>query len=489
MLQTIVLFCAALVGTLALTPVAAFIGHHFDVLDRPGGRKIHTDIRPRTGGIAFYIVFIAILSLTWFTPLFKPWFQGNLEFFLLFAGLSLAFVSGLIDDFISLNCLLKLGLQIGSASLAFLGGLQIQHFTLTLVQLNFSPAVSFGLTLLWFLLFINAVNLTDGLDGLAAGIVFFASTLMGALLLWRGEMTSAAWFAIISGSSLGFLRYNFSPAKVFLGDGGSYFLGYCMAAFSISADFKSQLGAAFLIPIIGLGIPVFDTMLAPIRRFVSGKAIFQPDEDHIHHRLLKKGLSPKKAVLILYGMTGLLCCFSLLVAQMRDPRAAMLLLLPGFAAVFLVKRLGYFNHISAGSFSNWIADMSYAAGFHKERRSFLDVQFKINDAKSLDEMWAHVSEALDLFGFDMARLEICNGQNGEGQHTTPLTWSKNGQDFETLIQDEHMLKLELPFLKNERECLGTLWLLKDMRQDLMSHYTLRRVEHLRRSISKALDKM
>jgi len=483
------LFFVSLLSTLALTPLAAKIGRAFGAIDQPGMRKIHSTARPRTGGIALFTAFALLLVLAHFTPLFEPWFEIDRDFFLIMSGLSLAFMTGLIDDFVHLHCLVKLGLQIASATLAFAGGLHIDHFYLGSLQIDFSPLASFVLTQFWFLLFINAVNLIDGLDGLAVGILVFASAVMALLLAIRGDTLGAAWFTIIAGNCLGFLYYNFSPAKIFLGDGGSYFLGYCMAAFSIMAGFKSHLGAAFLIPVVGMGIPVFDTILAPIRRFFSGKAIFRPDEDHIHHRLLKKGLSTKRVVLILYGLTGLLCFFSLFLAQMRDPRAGLLLLGPGIGAVVLMKRLDYFDSLSTESFSNWIKDMSYFTGLHKDRRSFLDLQAKISSSKSLEELWTHIAAALDLFGFDLGRMVLNNGFHNGQEKSAAYEWSRKDEKFETLLMQEHMLKLELPFVQQEMDHLGTLWLLKDLRQDMMSHYTLQRVEHLRRSVSKALFNM
>ncbi|MFP4428454.1 MAG: glycosyltransferase family 4 protein, partial [Desulfovermiculus sp.] len=481
-----ILFLAALLGTLVLTPVAAKIGYVFGAIDQPGARKIHTSARPRTGGIALFASFVLLLGLAALTPLFQPWFVINQGFFFTMAGLSLAFAAGLIDDFHNLHCLTKLGLQIVSASLAFFGGLHIDHFYLPGVHLEFNPLLSFGLTLFWFLLFINAVNLIDGLDGLAGGIVFFAASTMTILLAWRGDMANAAWFALIAGCCLGFLRSNFHPASVFLGDGGSYFLGYAMAAFSIMANFKSQVGASLLIPIIGLGVPMMDTLISPIRRFLMGKGVFSPDSDHIHHRLLHKGLSTHQAIWILYGITVVLCLFALYLVQLRDSRGILLLLVMGSGYMLFMYKLGYFKQFGNGNFSTWMQDVCYEMGLAQDRRSFVNLQLAICDSHDFPALWDNTVQALEQFEFDLGEMVLYNGSNSDHPDLR-FTWTKNGQDYTQIINSAGSMKLEMPLITRDNRVLGMLWLIKDMHNTNLSHYTLRRVEHLRRSVLKTVE--
>lgn len=477
----------ALLCTLALTPAAAKLGHFFGAIDHPGTRKVHTSARPRTGGIALFATFILLLGLAACTPLIQPWFEVNQGFLFIMAGLALAFAAGLIDDFVHLHCLIKLGLQVISAGLAYFGGLHIdQFYLLPWVDVEFGPLTSFGLTLFWFLLFINAVNLIDGLDGLAGGIIVFAATTMTILLAWRGDMAHAAWFAVISGSCLGFLRYNFHPASVFLGDGGSYFLGYAMAAFAIVAEFKSQMGASLLIPVIGLGVPMLDTIVSPIRRFLLGKGVFSPDSDHIHHRLLRKGLSTRQAIWILYGITLVLCLFSLFLVQLRDARGIFLLLIMGSGFVLFLYQLGYFKQFKNGNLSTWMQDVCYEMGLAQDRRSFVNLQMAICDSPDFPSMWENTVNALEQFEFDLGEMVLYNG-SGPDHPGSRFIWTKNGQDYTQIVNMSGNMKLEMPLIDKNNRLLGLLWLIKDMHNTDMSHYTLRRVEHLRRSVVKTVE--
>jgi len=212
---------------------------------------------------------------------------------------------------------------------------------------------SYLVTVFWFILFINAVNIVDGLDGLAAGIVVFASLVMVILSILQDDFLSAIFFAAMAGAALGFLRYNFNPASIFLGDGGSYFLGYSIAAFSIMGSVKSQVSVALLIPLLALGIPLFDTLLSPLRRFLLGKKLFQPDAAHFHHRLLEKGLTARNAVYVIYLITLFLCIISIAIVNIRDERAGLFVIVLGAAAVIFVRKLGYFEYFGSKKIYSW----------------------------------------------------------------------------------------------------------------------------------------
>jgi UDP-GlcNAc:undecaprenyl-phosphate GlcNAc-1-phosphate transferase len=388
----------------------------------------------------------------------------------------------------------------------------------------------------WFVLFINAVNLIDGLDGLAAGIIFFASLVLIILSVVKGEYLIGMLFAALAGACLGFLRYNFNPASIFMGDSGSYFLGYAIAGLSIMGSIKSQVGAAMLIPVMALGIPLFDTILSPIRRFVRGRKMFHPDKGHVHHRLVEMGLTTKKVVWMIYAMTFSLC---------------------------LIRKLGYFEYVASDKIYGWFKDLSDEAGFSHDRRSFLNLQIEIEESGDLKALWVNVCRALEKLKFDMGEMDVRAGAGGsqmsevrglrtedggrrsevgdrragsgdrrtqkssklkaessklkaqreegmsscgtdelKGVGNNPglglegnpgskrqLFWTRDGFDSSNDICKESLLKLELPLIDNENKMLGTLWLIKDLNTDAISHYTLRRVEHLRRTVIGTLGKM
>ena len=371
-------FFIALILSLLLTPLAGRFGKRFGAVDVPDERKVHAIKIPRTGGLSIFITFLLTLasSKVLMTQVSDLLVMDRQLIFLL-GGALVLFGVGLVDDFHRLGHKVKFLFQILVTSIAFWGGIRIGTFSI------FGSSVTLGvfsyfITVFWFLLFINAINLIDGLDGLASGITVFVSTVMIILSILKVDFLTAMLFASLAGSTLGFLRYNFHPASIFLGDGGSYFLGYAIAGLSIIGSVKSQVGATVLIPMIALGVPLFDTILSPIRRFMLGRRMFFPDTGHIHHRLKEMGLTTKKAVWVLYGITFCLCIMAVFVVNIRDERAGLFLIILGVSAVIFVRKLGYFEYFALDKIYGWFRDLTDEAGFSHERRSFLSLQIDTN---------------------------------------------------------------------------------------------------------------
>ncbi len=279
-------FIVALIASLVATPAARRLELLVGAVDLPEGRKVHRGRIPRSGGIALFVSFFLTLGLChlYHTNVSEKLISDarTVSFFL---GAIVIFGAGLTDDIHRLNPKIKLLFQILAASIAFYGGIRIEGHDLLGKGIHYGP-LSYFITVCWFLLFINAVNLMDGLDGLASGVVLLASVALIGLLTFQGDLLTALYFVPLSGAVLGFLRYNFNPASIFMGDGGSYFLGYVIAAVSIMSSIKGETSALVLIPLVGMGVPIFDTLLSPLRRFLVGSGLFQPDKSHIHHRLL-----------------------------------------------------------------------------------------------------------------------------------------------------------------------------------------------------------
>ena len=286
-------FFLALIFSLALTPLTRMLGVSLGAMDIPLKRKVHSSPIPRIGGVAVFLAFVAatIILVNLNATRVSELFVFNQRTAFGFYGALVVFGCGLWDDFRRLNPGIKLFFQIVGATLAFVGGLSINGFFIGSYAIKFGVLGSYVVTVFWFVLFINAVNLIDGLDGLAGGVVFFVCILMIILSAMHGAYLTAFYFSALGGAILGFLKYNFNPASIFLGDGGSYFLGYAVAALSIVGSVKSQVGALILMPVLALGVPIFDTIFAPIRRFIRGREIFRPDQGHIHHIFLRMGFS------------------------------------------------------------------------------------------------------------------------------------------------------------------------------------------------------
>jgi len=229
-------------------------------------------------------------------------------------------------------------------------------------------------------------------------------------------------------------------------------------------------------------------MLAPVRRFILGQRIFSPDEGHLHHRLLKLGLTHRNTVLLLYGLTIGMGIVSIIVIHSRDDRAAMILLLLGLGIILGMRKIGYLEYFATDKVYGWFKDVTDEAGFTLERRSFLNLQLEIGQSKDVKELWLRVCKALDRLKFDVAEMHLENVPGlKEEKKQGKWVWMQGGLDSD--ISDEYLFKLELPLLANGEKSYGTLSLIKDLKRDPINPYTLRRVEHLRRTIMGTLQRL
>jgi UDP-GlcNAc:undecaprenyl-phosphate/decaprenyl-phosphate GlcNAc-1-phosphate transferase len=342
------------------------------------------------------------------------------------------------------------------------------------------------LTVFWFLLLINAVNLADGLDGLAAGITLFTCVVMAVFLMLTGQNGLSVFFALLGGAVAGFLPYNFkTKGKIFLGDSGSYFLGYCVAAFSIMGSVKGQVGAALVLPLLAMGLPVFEALFSPIRRIVLARHPMHADDGHIHHHLLKIGFTSGKAVLILYSLTLVLGLYSVVLINIKIERFGLFLLLLGVGVLMFLflKIMGYFNYIDGEKFKSWLGDVSFVTGVAKDRRRFLDLQMAVTESKDLQELWETICRAMQELDMDFAEINLNCPSDPSRQLPLRKTWTNNGFLPDANTGNLMLFKLELPLHIDNRH-LGRIHLIKDLSRSSINHYTLTRIEHLRRSISR-----
>jgi len=291
---------AASIACLALTPVVRCVALRVGAVARPGDRSVHTTPVPHLGGVALFLAFL--LSGGYFAGWNEPGVLGVL------VGGALILVVGVIDDVFNLPPSVKLGGMVLAAYVLTLFGVCIDHITNP-----FDPAgpyvflanLSMPLTILWVVCCVNVMNLIDGLDGLAAGISSIACFILLFAAVQTGQPhTAIILVAALGGASLGFLPFNFNPARIFMGDAGSMFIGYTIGAISVLGTLKSTTVVALGIPVLALGLPVFDTCLAIVRRWRAGRPISQADRDHLHHKLLQMGLSQREVVLIMYFISG-----------------------------------------------------------------------------------------------------------------------------------------------------------------------------------------
>ena len=294
---------------LLLTPVMEKIAPRIGAVDRPELRRVHEKATPTGGGVAIFAAFwlaAAVGGVFGRAPEIVGIFVGSV----VLAGVCLA------DDIRKLHWGLRLVSQIIVAIIALQWGVRIEGVTNPLALWTGSPYLALGwwsgpLTVFWVVFMINAINWIDGLDGLAAGVCAIAAITFTIMALASGLGVVAVLGAATAGACLGFLRYNFSPARIFMGDTGAMFLGYMLAYVSITGLFKSTAVVAVLVPFLVMGVPIYDTLITGAKRIAQCKPVYNADRTHLHHRLLDRGLNVTQTVLIYYAITGVLCAVAL----------------------------------------------------------------------------------------------------------------------------------------------------------------------------------
>lgn len=332
-----VLLILACGTSLLLTPLIIRLATRLGVLDHPGTRKIHRQPVPLLGGLAVAGgVWLPILALCFYdnrvTAVLRE--RGEMLLLILLSGLAMLFV-GMIDDFRGLNARKKFFVQLPVAVVLVLSDIHFENLTipgLGTVDLGWLGPV---LTVLWLVGITNAINLVDGIDGLAAGVAMFAAAASALIAVHNNNVVAAVLMTAVAGACLGFLPFNFNPARIFLGDTGSLFLGMTLAVCSVTTSQKGVLATSLLIPILVLGFPIVDTLLAMTRRVVQGKSMFTSDAGHIHHRMLAYGLSHRQAAIAIYAVC-ILCGLVGLVTVLENNLGIAI----GFAGLFFVLYVG-----------------------------------------------------------------------------------------------------------------------------------------------------
>ncbi len=322
-------FLISFVISLALTPVVIKVGPKLGFLDIPkDNRRMHKRPMPIAGGIAIYIA--ATVAILVFIPL-------NKNILSLIIGSTIILISGLLDDKYSISPKAKIAFQLAAGLMIALSGSQIEFFTniISTKEVVWLKYLSIPVTLFWICGITNTVNLIDGLDGLAAGVSLISAVSLMCIALKMNHVAVAIIAAAVGGSCLGFLPYNFNPAKIFMGDTGALYLGFMLSYISIQGVMKYATTLMIFVPVLVLGVPVFDTAFAMIRRYISGKKIFDADKGHLHHRLLALGLTQRQTVLILYAISLIFGILANVISDF-DPVIGIIISLLIIILIFLV---------------------------------------------------------------------------------------------------------------------------------------------------------
>ncbi len=312
-------------------PVVIRLAHRLGAIDQPDHRKVHQTAMPRMGGMAIFLAFIIVMLLL---------VKVSGPFIGIVIGAAIVFLVGLLDDMYQLSAWVKLIGQIIAASIAIYFGVIIHFVNNPFDGLLALGYLSIPITFLWIVGITNAINLIDGLDGLAAGVSTIAAVTMGIVALMQGQSLVAMAAFVLAAAILGFLPYNFHPARTFMGDSGSNFLGFTLACLAVTGVAKSTAIISLLLPIVILGIPIFDTFFAIFRRIYKKAPIFMPDKDHLHHRLLALGFPHRKTVLIIYAISSFFGLTAIFLSWINNPKATLVLALLLLLMVIGANRIG-----------------------------------------------------------------------------------------------------------------------------------------------------
>jgi UDP-GlcNAc:undecaprenyl-phosphate GlcNAc-1-phosphate transferase len=402
MYSMIFLAFASLGLSLLLTPIFRNLARRLNLLDIPDHRKIHKVGIPRVGGVAIFFSAIGAYALLFVFKLnggIVIWSGAPFALRIL-PAVFVIFCVGLLDDIFQVRALYKLFGQTAAAILAWVSGIHLSS-----IGGHELPAVlSFVLTTGWIVACSNAVNLIDGVDGLATGVGLFAviTTLIAALFHHNIDLAYAT--IPLAGALLGFLRYNFNPASIFLGDCGSLTLGFLLGCYGVVWSEKSTTILSMIAPLMVLFVPLLDVGLAIIRRFLHQESIFSADRAHIHHKLLSQGLPTRQVVLILYGFCGLAGVAGLVLTATQVQYHGFVVIVVILAAWLGIQHLGYTEFGAVGK-------VVFGGEFHRLMNAQLSLakfEQEMAASKTLEESWELLCRASSVFGFSGVELRVDN---------------------------------------------------------------------------------
>ena len=349
------------------TPLVYKLAFKCGAIDRPNERKVHRRAMPRLGGLAIFVSFAVVLLLTQeITPIIKGLLLGG----------TLIVLLGIADDVRGISPRLKLFGQIAAALVVVYFGLEVRILT---NPFGANDMIALGIlgipiTVLWLISVTNAVNLIDGLDGLAGGITIIALLTIAASV-WievsktgsaaQGQAEAVALALILAAAVLGFLPFNFNPARIFLGDTGSMFLGFNLAVLSVMGLAKGPTFISVIIPVVILGIPLLDTTFAVVRRFLGNRPIMQPDKEHLHHRLMEMGLNHRQTVLCIYAISLVLGLSAIIMTIISPKYAVILLVALSTTIIIAANKLGVAN---AGKPAPYLSQVPQTEKQHRPSR-------------------------------------------------------------------------------------------------------------------------
>jgi UDP-GlcNAc:undecaprenyl-phosphate/decaprenyl-phosphate GlcNAc-1-phosphate transferase len=470
------LFTVSFLVSLLITPIVRRKATEWGAVATPdNGRHIHLHPTPRLGGVAIYLAFaLTLLCVPLFGNLVTENFRANLpKLIALLAPATLIFLFGIYDDFRGTSAPLKILFQLIAAGMVYAGGLRIENLSSPLGGSWELPLLlSFPLTALWIVLITNAFNLIDGIDGLAAGASVFALLSILVFSIAQGNPGISLLSVVLIGAVVGFLRYNFNPATIFLGDSGSLFLGFMAAALSLAGSQKGSTIVAIAIPLVSFGLPVIEVGLSLARRFLGGRPLFRGDRGHIHHMLLQRGLTQRQAVILLYAVCALFSLFGLMLLNPLRNIGALIFFVLGVVIIFGVQHLRYAEFSELGSqIKQGVIRRRRALAVNASMRRTSD---SLIGARTLDQFFHTLDEMFTTDEFDCATLELhedeplfesytkrYRGSAHNGNHIV-WVWERGETPLDEVLGSDRFWSLRVPLTYEDGKSLGAITFYRDL---------------------------
>jgi len=409
------------------TAIVIHVARRFHIVDIPGVRKVHSKPIPRIGGVAIFISMIGVVLPVLLLPnvIGETFRLVQSKIITLLGAAGLMFFVGLIDDIKGLRVRTKFLAQLVSAIVVCSVGIRIESIPVTASFTIHLGWFSWLFTLVWIVGITNAINLSDGLDGLAAGISAIACGVIGVLAIYNGDTIMAILMLALLGSLTGFLLFNFEPAKTFMGDSGSLFLGFIIASASILSATKTETIVGLALPILALGIPIFDTLFSMLRRFLERRSLFSPDRSHFHHRLLALGLRQRHVVLTAYLVTLLAAGLGMFMLVTRNSQTLVIFICSLLLLVLVFRVVGSIR--LRDTIAGIKRKHTITSQKKQELEAFEKIELHFRQVEKFDEWWQAVCFAADEMDFASSSLRLIRRSGAE----KTLVWKKDNGTTQT----------------------------------------------------------
>jgi UDP-GlcNAc:undecaprenyl-phosphate GlcNAc-1-phosphate transferase len=399
-------FIGSTVLALAVTPFVIWLARRIKAVDRPGVRTVHERPTPRIGGVAIFLAAMCLIVCVLFldNSIGQAFREKHVQLGSLLCTATFIFLIGLVDDVKGLPAHFKFLAEVAAAGVLCAVGIQIKAIVISEGLVLRLGVFAVPLTVLWIVGITNAVNLSDGLDGLAAGVSAVACAVIAIFAIHSVNRIMAVFMLAMLGSLSGFLFFNFNPAKIFMGDCGSLFLGYVIASASVLCHTNSYALVGLALPALALGIPIFDTFFSMLRRFLERRSLFAPDRSHFHHRLIDMGLTQRHAVLTIYAATFLAAGLGLFMMVREDLGSLVV-----FGCILVLVVL-LFRVVGAVRFRETLLCLQQNHAFTRqqkhERKTFEQLQLRLRRTQGFAEWWKAICEAAEALGIAWVSLTV-----------------------------------------------------------------------------------